>query len=891
MLYGRDDERAVLDDLLAGAADGRSGALVITGEPGIGKSALLDYAAGRVGRLLRATGAESEAELPFAGLQLLLRSVLGSLDALPEVQATALRGALGLSATGVPDRFLVGLAVLSLLSEVAEDGPLVCVVDDAQWLDKESAEALLFVARRLDAEGVVLLLGVRDDTRFPGLPSLRLSGLDAAAAGALLAERGADLSPQLRYRLLAEAGGNPLALIELPSVLGDTPPGGALPLTERMRVAFADQVHRLPGDTRTVLRVAAAEDTGDLAVVLRAAATLGASVHDLTPAERAGLVRVENDTLTFRHPLLRAAVYQDVPLGERLALHQALADALDGPDVADRRAWHLAAAITAPDERVAAELERVATQAGQRSGHAAAAAAYERAVRLTPEPADRVRRLILAAEAAGAAGAVDHALDLAGRVTEPPADPLQRVRLTQVIAFGRFSQGRQAEAYRLLVDLAEGMTEEHRAVETLVEAVYIAWFTGLRELTDAVGRLAELRVPAEDPLLPMVRLMISGLSVATGLAVDAGPVDKAFTEAVRAAGGYQEMLFACGVLVITGRDRQAQDQVEALIAETRTRGLIALLPNLLFMLAESQLAHGQHREAATTAEEARRIAADAGLGQWPGQLDAVLAYLAAIAGDERRCQELTDPILTATHDPGLPRARWALGLLDLGLGRAAAAADRLAELAGGPDQYGVSVTRSVPDLVEAAVRVGEPDRATEPFDRFATWADRTGQPWAQALVLRCLALLAPEKDAEQYYREALTAHQTDNRPFDRARTTLLYGEWLRRTRRKAEASTHLRAALADFQRLNATPWAGRATTELTATGVGGTSDTPAPTGVAGALTPQELQIVRLAARGLSNRDIAAQLFLSPRTVGYHLYKAYPKLGVLSRGELSGLDLG
>jgi len=891
MLYGRDDEQALIDGLLAGAAAGRSGALVITGEPGIGKTALLDYAVQTAGtRVLRAAGAESEAELPFAGLQLLLRSTLGSLDALPEVQSTALRGVLGLAATDGPDRFLIGLAVLSLLSEL--DGPVLCVVDDAQWLDKESAEALHFAARRLDAEGVVLLFGVREETRFPGLPTLRLSGLDTAAAAALLAERNADLPSGLRYRLLAEAGGNPLALIELPTTLD---PAGGLPLTDRLRAAFADQVRRLPEGTRTVLRVAAAEHGGDLAVVLRAAATLGAVVDDLTPAETAGLVRLTGETgetgetLTFRHPLLRAATYQDVPLGERLALHRALADALDRPEDADRRAWHLAAATTVPDEQVAAELERVAVLAGRRSGHAAAAAAYERAVRLTPDPTERVRRLLLAAEAAGEAGAVDHALDLAARVTEPPADPLLRARLTQVVAFGRFWQGRQAEAYRLLVEAAGELTG-HRAVETLIEAVYVAWFTGQRELVDAVDRLTELRVPAEDRLLPMTRLLISGLSVAIGRPA-AEPLDKACAEAVRAAGDdYRELLFACGVLVATGRDRQARELVESLVADTRARGTIAWLPNLLFVQAEAQLAHGQHRDAATTAEEALRIATDAGLSQWPGQLGAVLAHLAAITGDERRCRELTDPVLATPNDPGLPRARWALGLLDLGLGRAGAALDGLAELAGGADQYGVSVTRSVPDLVEAAVRAGARDRAAESFARFAKWAERSGQPWAEALALRCRALLSPDEEAEGHYRAALERHQTDHRVFERARTTLLYGEWLRRARRKAEASTQLRAALAHFERLNATPWTTRAAAELTATGVTGASGGSAPTGVAGALTPQELQIVRLAARGLSNRDIAAQLFLSPRTVGYHLYKAYPKLGVLSRGELTALDL-
>jgi DNA-binding CsgD family transcriptional regulator len=380
--------------------------------------------------------------------------------------------------------------------------------------------------------------------------------------------------------------------------------------------------------------------------------------------------------------------------------------------------------------------------------------------------------------------------------------------------------------------------------------------------------------------------------VALGRSAEAEVLDKAFAEAVRAAGDdFRELLFACAVQVVSGRDRQAQELVETLIARTRSRGLIAWLPNLLFVQAEAQLAHGQHRDASATADEALRISVDAGLSQWPSQLSGVLAYLAAINGDEQRCRELTDPILAVPADPGLPRARWALGLLDLGLGRAGAALDRLTELAAIHDEYGVSVTRSVPDLVEAAVRAGSPSRASDAFARFVNWADRTGQSWAQALALRCKALLAPDEDAERYYQEALAQHQTDHRPFERARTTLLYGEWLRRARRKAEASTHLRSALADFERLSATPWADRASSELTATGVGGASGSTAPAGVAAALTPQELQIARLAARGLSNRDIAAQLFLSPRTVGYHLYKAYPKLGVLSRGELSDLDLG
>jgi DNA-binding CsgD family transcriptional regulator len=902
MLHGRDGERAAIDRLLAGAVAGRSGALVISGEPGMGKTALLDYAASAAGaaRLLRTAGVESEAELPFAGLQLLLRPALDRLDALPEVQATALRGALGLAAAGPVDRFLVGLAVLCLLSDLAGDGPLVCLVDDAQWLDEESLRALRFTGRRLDAEGVVLLFGVRDGTGFtvPDLPALRLRGLDAPASAALLAEQDTELSPGARTRLLADAGGNPLALIELPAALGaarsaDLAPGGTPPLTERLRIAFGDQVRRLPESTQTVLRVAAAADTDDLAVVLRAAAGLGASVHDLTPAQRAGLVRLGDGTVAFRHPLLRAAVHQETPLGQRLALHRALAEALDGAEYADQRAWHLAAATTEPDEQVAAELERTAARAGSRSGHAAAAAAYERAVRLTPDPTDRIRRLILAAEAAGEAGSIDAAVALAGRVTGPPADPLLRARLTQVQAFGWFSRGQPAEAYRLLSAGGRGLvgTDAHRAADMLVEAAYIGWFTGKSELADAIDQLAALRLPPEDRMLPIVRVSISGLSMVIGRPTDDAELDKAFTEAERASREHhRELVVVCGLQLATGQDLRAHHLSETLVAESRTHGRIGWLPNLLFIRAETQLLHGQHRDAAASVAEASRIAADTGQQQWTSQLTSVLAYLAAIGGDERRCRELTEPALGGAQDPGLPRATWALGLLDLGLGRAGAALDRLVALASGSTSYGVSSTRCVPDLVEAAVRAGEPARATEPLRRFSAWAERTGQSWARALVSRCEALLAPGDQAERYFQDALERHRDDHRPFDQARTDLLYGEWLRRERRKAEANTHLRAALATFQRLDAFPWADRAATEVDATGVGGTVTAAATGGVVARLTPQELQIVRLAARGLSNRDIAAQLFLSPRTVGHHLYKAYPKLGVLSRGELPALAL-
>ena len=421
MLHGRSTETARIDELLAAARDGRSGALVIRGEAGVGKTALLDYAAAGAGmRVLRGTGIESEAELPFAALQLLLRPGLGRLDVLPPPQAQALRGAFGLAGTPGADRFLIGLAALSLLSELAGDGALLCLVDDAHWLDHASADALLFAARRLESEGVVLLASAREDGfDAHGLPELPLGRLGREASRALLAERAPGLPPALADRVLAEADGNPLALLELPAALSGSsgvPVALAaslelpapLPLPRRLQQSYYRQVAALPAPTRTFLLVAAAEETGDLGLVRRAAQALGVPAAAGDAAERSGLIAADAQGVAFRHPLVRAAVYQGATSAERGAAHAALAGALDDPLAgepdADRRAWHRAAAATGPDEGVAAALEQAADRARQRLGHAAAAAALERAARLTPAQPDRARRLIAAAGAALDAG-------------------------------------------------------------------------------------------------------------------------------------------------------------------------------------------------------------------------------------------------------------------------------------------------------------------------------------------------------------------------------------------------------------------------------------------------------------------------------------------------------
>ncbi|MFD8704371.1 AAA family ATPase [Kitasatospora sp. NPDC059648] len=919
MLYGREHERAAVEGLLARARNGRSGALLLRGEAGIGKTALLDDAVARAGqgfRVVRAAGVEYEAELPFAGLSLLLAPGLDRLDVLPGPQRRALEAAFGLGEgsasteppVGPADRLLVGLATLGLLAELASDRPLLCVVDDVQWLDKASLDALLLAARRLQAEGVALLLAARTeggapDERRLGLPELRVGALAEADATRVLAERaGPGLPAAVRDRLLAEAAGNPLALTELPV---DTGPqahtAGGLPLTSRLLIAFHGQVTGLPPATQTLLLVAAAEESGQLDVVLAAASALGVGSEHLTPAEESGLVTVTPDRrIVFRHPLLRSAVLQRAPHHQRLTAHRTIAEAL--PE-GDRRTWHLALAATAPDAALADALERTAVRAGRRGGHGGAAA-YERAARLTPDRDGATRRLVLAAEAATEEGELAHAEALADEAAARTDNPLAHALLDHVRATAHFWRGSYPTAYRLLLDAAlvvdrvavDGTAVDGSAVEPahaarmLFQAFHAAWYAGEEPVADVLDRLAALPLAADDPVAPLARYLPAAVLPALGRPAAALPTAREAVEAARRAGAESpaDLVQLCGATLILGRDEETVDLGGELVAEARAKGALGVMPTLQFFLAEAELFHGRHADAELTATEALALARDTGQHQWVSQLSALLAYLAALDGRTDRCTELAGTALattgrqTAAPAAGHPWAQWALALLDLGQGRAAGAADRLHALTTGPHRHHVSATRAVPDLVEAAVRLGTPDRAAEPYERFARWTAAADRPWAEALRMRCQALLGPDELAEGAYRAALDLHATTHRPFEHARTALLYGEWLRRTRRRTDARPHLTAALETFDRLAAHPWSARARTELSATG---TPAPQAPLTPLNSLTPQELQIARLAAQGLTNRDIAAQLFLSPRTVAHHLYKAYPKLGITSRTAL------
>ncbi|GAB2452315.1 helix-turn-helix transcriptional regulator [Streptosporangium sandarakinum] len=898
-LHGRKAEEDTIAELLAGARAGTSSSLVLRGEPGIGKTALLDHAAAAAGgmRLVRGAGVESEAELPFSGLQLLLRPALGSLAALPGPQREALEAAFGLGPAAGSEPMLVGLAVLSLLAEHANETGLLCLVDDAQWLDRASRDALLFAARRLHAEGVVMIFAARDgEGSFPapGLPESRLSGLAPEAAAALLDRH--PLAPAVRYRLLAEAGGNPLALLELPVALaaegGSAFSPGALPLTGRLQLAFHGQVSRMSEACQSLLLVAAADETGELTVILRAAAALGAAVEDLSPAERAGLVvrgDADGTTIRFRHPLIRAAVYQRAPLGQRLAAHRALAAALGSPEHADRRAWHLAAAATGVDEEAAAALERTAARSRERSGHEAAAAAYERAARLSAEPGARAHREALAAEAALEAGDLERARALGGRAARRlNGVPAVNARLAHVRALADFWQGSYSAAHRLLLDGAGLIrdTDPGQAAVLLIQAVHTSWYLGEQQLAATLERLIALPLDDADPLAPVGPYLVH----LDRNRSDSPPPLGDTLAAVRRRGRTpdQVLMILCGAALALGQDADAYELATSLAAGHRARGGAGRLPTVLFFVVEGEVFTGRHLDALATATEALGLARDTGQQQWVSQFSSVLAYLAAARGEEAACRRNADEGLAGatagTISPGAPWAHWSLGLLDLGLGRAEAALARFERLTREPMRHHICAIRSTPDLVESAVRVGAQERAAEPLARFERWAASVRQPWADALVMRCRGLLAADDRAEEFYTAALELHDQDGRALEYARTALLYGEWLRRARRKAEARGPLNEALEVFDRLGMRPWAERARGELTATGAQDQGPRPAE-GVAAGLTPQELQIARLAAQGLSNRDIAAQLFLSHRTVGYHLYKAYPKLGVASRSEL------
>jgi DNA-binding CsgD family transcriptional regulator len=889
VLYGRDGHLAVIDRLLEGMRSGQAGALVLVGEAGVGKTTLLDAAEEKAAGawVLRVTGVESEAELPFAGLHALLRPALDEIGPLPERQAAALRGAFGMAEAAVADRFGVGLGVLSLVAELAEGRPVLLLVDDAQWLDRASVDALVFAARRLHAERAAVLAAARDEPPggLPGLPELPVGGLDRASAERLLAGKG--LAAAVRDQLITEAGGNPLALIELSRGLSAGQRAGSItPLmlptassAGRVQRAFAARAAALPEASRRAVLVAALGGMAGLPEVSRAIAAAGGSLTDLAAAERTALVRVTPGEVIFSHPLARAAVLAGADVAERTAAHRALAAVLDH----DRRAWHLAALAEGPDEQVAAELDAAARQARDRGSAAAMSAAYERAAALSPDPTARGRRLTLAAEAAADAGQLPRAGDLAEQARMLVTDLVQSATLARVRALLQLEAGRLADAAGFLLDGAAllGDADPSAAQAMMMEAVHMLWMNAGPERPELERRTAAMLPPAGARLVESLQAMRRLQDGDTGvpLTVPASPDPGSLPFLA----GFSQSFFD----VIRGDVLAVQNRAAGMAAECREGGMAGLLAYALSNLAAAQAWRGEFLDAAANAEEGLRIAADTGQTALTGHLAATLAQLAAVTGAEEACRARaaqTRELLASAWAVSFVRVDHALALLDLGFGRYQQALDRMQAVAGGPARHAPELLYAYPVHVEAAVRAGRPDLATRPLAQFTTWAAAIAQPWAAAVASRCAALTAGDADAERLWGRAVAAHEGDGRPFEQARTRLLYGEWLRRNQRRVDARDHLLAAAGAFARMGARPWRERAESELRATGVGAAAiraDDPLAR-----LTPQELQVVRLAATGASNKQIGAQLFLSPRTVGYHLYKTFPKLGITGREELA-----
>jgi DNA-binding CsgD family transcriptional regulator len=894
VLRGRGRESASLAALLDGVRSGRSGVLVLRGEPGVGKSALLESATSAATgvRVLRAAGIESEMELAFAGLHQLCVPIVDRLDRLPAPQRDALGSAFGLTAGVSPDRFLVGLAVLTLLSDAAGEQPLVCVVDDLQWLDRASRETLAFVARRLLADPVGMILATREAAdELTGLPELTVAGLSIGHARALLDSAfPAPVDEHVRDRILAETRGNPLALLELSRGVTSAELAGFASadasLATRIEASFQQRVEPLPADTRRLLLAAAADPSGDVALLRRACEQLGLSADAaVLPASDAGLFTL-GARATFFHPLVRSAVYRTATTEARAEVHRALAEATDPLRAPEQRAWHRAQASTEPDEDVAQELERCAGRAGGRGGLAAAAALLERSVALTVDPARRSERALAAAQAQHVAGAPDAALDLLAIADLGPLDELQRARAERLRARLAFAQRRGSDAPPLLLRAAKRLQPLDPALarETYLEALAAALTTGARDsLTQAFDALRAMPSPA--PVRATELLMIGQALRAIEGGAAGTPVLKRALRAYRSEPleGEDEMrglLFACSVAQAVWDDESWLALPSRYVSLARESGALAALPIALEMQCASQVDAGQLAAAQASIEEAEAIADATGS---PPMHDGAVR-LAAWRGVQRPALERVEAAIRDAADRGektsITGAEYAAAILYNGLGRheaALAAAQRACE-----HHPAKAYPRALSEMVEAASRSGEREIAVRALGQLEDGTTVSGTEWALGVEARARALISEADAADALYREAIERLGRTGIRAEHARARLLYGEWLRRGRRRLEARAELRAAHESFIAIGAAAFAARAARELLATGETARKRTEE---TSDRLTPQETQIARLARAGLSNPEIGSRLFISPRTVEYHLHKVFSKLDIGSRSQL------
>jgi DNA-binding CsgD family transcriptional regulator len=899
MLIGREPELGQLDGLLGEARLGRGRALTLRGNAGIGKTVLLDYAVRQASgfQVLHYTAVESEAELPFAGLQALLGPLLDRVPEIPEPQARALRAALALESIATTNRLAVYAAVLSLFGEAAERIPLLVVVDDAHWLDRPSAEALTFAARRLTAESLALLFAVREGegTDFgAALPTIELEPLETAASMELLHERfGSTIAAEVARHLAEATGGNPLALLEVAPLLseaervGREPVPDHLPASESVERTVRRTLRRLAPEARRALLVAAASESatgGDLAA--------------LEPAEEAGLVRIHAGSVAFRHPLVRSAVYHAASADERRAAHRTLADALTAEEDSDRRAWHLAAAAEGPDESVAAALEAAASRFAERGGQASASRALERAAELSEDDDACARRLHHAGRTAEHAGDLERAAVLAERALTRVRDAGIRSAAT-VLAW-------QANDWR-------GLANDGVDFET--EAQRVAPFHPARAaLMLWVSSSAAFRTLDLERALRLARKSVDMIAVNAARAAEGSwepwMADVAAntrwhlafillilgrrTEADEAARGLSPP--PTGDLWVTyyaylERYDEARSNIERVLRSARATGDVWTEMLMTRSLAFVSLLEGRFPAARAGAARSLGMAESIGV---PGMIAFNLAYLAWLAAVEGRESEAREDVARADElaqrGLGYPflrgRLQATLGLLELGLARPLDAIEKLVPVADLAERHGVrepSFLPYAPDLIEAYARAGEREAATRELAKLAELAGALHRRWALAAVARLHGLLGPDDDLDEHFGAALELHeQGAGSAFDRARTELLYGERLRRAKRRVEAREHLRSAIELFDGLGAAPWSEQARRELRASGESiPKRDPTAPE----KLTPQELQVALQVAEGKTNRDVAAALFLSPKTVEFHLTRVYRKLNIHSRAEL------
>ena len=909
MLIGRDAACARVDELLLQGRGGRSGALLVRGEAGIGKTALLDYAVQRAEgmTILRALGVESEAELQFSGLLELLRPLLDHLPELPPAQADVLRGALGLGEPTSLDRFTTGAATLNLLATAAESRPLLVIVDDQQWLDGATADALLFAAKRLVADSVVLLFaartdGTEDDTDLPGVDRLELAPLTHEDAVLLLTDDGEVPDPDVAQRLCEATHGNPLALLEVRRLLSSDQLAGREPLPEpvpagaALERAFAGRAASLPRDSQRALLVVAASLTHETEVETVAAAldAMGIDPSALESAEDAGLLVISDHRVAFRHPLVRSAIFHGAPPSERRAAHRALADGLPAGTSPERRAWHLAGAALGHDEEAAAALELAAQQAGERSGYAAAAAALARAADLTSDENARLRRLYAAADAAFRAGRADDATAFLAAPLAATGDSCVRADALRLQARIEYLAARPARTSALLLEASELLEQidGKLAIELAAEACTTLQIAGdAPRLLDTARRANSFAAEVGDDEVARLALFTLGWALCyAGHPADGLPLVEETADAVENGADALDplsVLRASLALDWLDRSREAFAISGRAVDQIRGRGAVGLLPYVLLQQAWHGVRAGLLEEGYAAASEALGLSRELELLLPRMQALLTLTAVTARRGAEAECRAHADEVAALADSAGIPVFRiwrlYSLGVLSLGLGRFDDAAHDLEACAEGLEELGLHSPSFVPraELVEVHVRAGRPEQAAAVLYRFSA-SPEAHSALGRAAAARGRALLAANEEFEAHFDEAFTANEQSGDRWSLARTQLCLGERLRRAGRRLDAREQLRLALAAFEEMRAEAWVARAHSELRASGEAlrrrkAWQDEQ--------LTPQELQIALHVARGMTNREVGASLFLSHKTVEFHLSRIYRKLDLTSRAEL------